>query len=848
MSDNLKKYSFNDLLKQGKIRIPKIQRDYAQGRQSRKVDEIRKVFVHTLLLVVKGKRPATELDFVYGSKNNNAFEPLDGQQRLTTLFLLHWMMGVSLYMLGDKKHSIFTYETRNTSNEFCDELIQHEAFNIVKETIKNIELNKSIKDDKEKKPELPSVIIKGRDWFKWEWKYDPTILSMLVMIDAIFTEMGTDWNMDLSICRNNLEHITFNLLNLGEFGLSNELFIKMNARGKQLSDFDKLKSTLEEELQIQQKEKDEQGNKLASEKDEEMWRSLMDGAWIDLFWHKYACKTIVETESVPDEGRKKDRLRVAKTSELQFKKLLLRLIAIQLFESKKMLENEKKVENIDSKENLRVVKYEKLCEATYNIDESKIDNLLFEYMDSLTDLRSDDKHLIVPSPFLVIDFNQLMNDVNLLIYKENNDNIYGEISNLLPKISHIENDDRTLFDSFLETKVPNDVELTFYAMLLFLRSFPEKKNKKSEDESIAWYFDKNTHGAWLKNFEDWVHSARNILLNDNNNQRIDKIQFSKEATQSLKQMTEDFVTFVLEQSLNIEDDKYVVRKFFASSDKTYQRLDNQSLAEERRKASLILDSTEWESCIDNAEQHPYLWGQIRCLLNWSEDNLDSFKEYSSRLLQLLDCIRDNGATFYSAMLVFSPNCWKESNRLYQYNKDRDNSFKRYMREHTKEGQAYGSNIKAMIDLWMKSYATKSAKDFLEALIADRQAQSPSWIQCVVKSPTILDEAWNKRIYSQKGHVIMAQRKTRDSHCFDPILVYFRNLCRKKGIDSSKYKLYDSKGEYEYAFKLELNTHKYFVNWSKIESYYTISEDSSEKECSPSEVVSFIENCFSEITN
>ena len=53
MSNNLKKYSFSDLLKLGKLRIPKIQRDYSQGRQSQKVDEIRKVFVHSLLLVVK---------------------------------------------------------------------------------------------------------------------------------------------------------------------------------------------------------------------------------------------------------------------------------------------------------------------------------------------------------------------------------------------------------------------------------------------------------------------------------------------------------------------------------------------------------------------------------------------------------------------------------------------------------------------------------------------------------------------------------------------------------------------------------------------------------------------------
>lgn len=63
MVGNLKKYSFNDLLKQGKVRIPKIQRDYAQGRVNRKVNEIRKVFIHTLILVAKGKMDAAELDF-----------------------------------------------------------------------------------------------------------------------------------------------------------------------------------------------------------------------------------------------------------------------------------------------------------------------------------------------------------------------------------------------------------------------------------------------------------------------------------------------------------------------------------------------------------------------------------------------------------------------------------------------------------------------------------------------------------------------------------------------------------------------------------------------------------------
>lgn len=814
MSKKLKKYSFYDLLKQDKVRIPKIQRDYAQGRQSQKVDEIRKVFVHTLLLVVKGKRPSTELDFVYGSNQNNAFEPLDGQQRLTTLFLLHWMMGVQLSASGDKKHSAFTYETRNTSVEFCDELVQHEAMLFVIEA--------------QNKKTTPSFIIKGRDWFKWEWKYDPTILSMLVMIDAIYNEMGDDWQMDMDVCRQNLEHITFNLLNLGEFGLSNELFIKMNARGKQLSDFDKLKSTLEEELQIQQKEKDEQGIPLASEKDEEMWRTLMDGVWIDLFWHKYARQAIIDTESITPEDRKKDRLKAAKLSELQFKKLLLRLIAVQLFEN----------ENIP----------EKLAEASYNLEESKIDNLLFAYTDSLTDLRSDEQHVTVPATLLILNFRRLIDDMNLLIFKNSNE-IYYETSYLLPEISHIDKDERSLFDSFLETKVPNDVELIFYAMLLYLRTFPIVKTKKSEGEAMAWYFDKNDHASWLKNFQDWVRTTRNILLNDNNNQRIDKIQFSKEATLSLKQLAKDLSDFVQSKNLDVELDNTIIKQFLKSSDKTYQRLDNQSLAEERLKAKLILENVEeWEIELDKAEQHPYLWGQVRCLLNWAGNDLDLFKQYSTRLLQLLDSIKDDSLAYYTAMLAFAPDCWEESNRLFQYNKDRDNSFKRYMREHTKEEQAYGTNIKALIDLWMESYNELSAKDFFVKLIEDKQADAPTWIQCVIKDHSILDEAWNKRIYSHNGHTIMAQRKTRDSHCFDPILVYLRNLCRNNKYDEKKFKLHDSKGEYEHAFQFEGDGHNYLVEWYGTDGHYSIMKDEQEPSGYSSEdMLIFMENVIGRIT-
>lgn len=113
MSDNIDKMCFVDLIKKGKIRIPQIQRDYAQGRKNKEVKEIRNHFVRSLLLVVTGKKAETQLDFVYGSDRKNAFEPLDGQQRLTTLFILHWVLGVDLQTAEGE--SILTYETRNTS-------------------------------------------------------------------------------------------------------------------------------------------------------------------------------------------------------------------------------------------------------------------------------------------------------------------------------------------------------------------------------------------------------------------------------------------------------------------------------------------------------------------------------------------------------------------------------------------------------------------------------------------------------------------------------------------------------------------------------------------------------------
>lgn len=92
---------FNSTIKAGdqfvkldKIVIPMIQRDYAQGRANGEIKRIRDDFPEALYKAVADDNLITS-DFVYGDiqkddNNRNVMTPLDGQQRLTTLFLLHW--------------------------------------------------------------------------------------------------------------------------------------------------------------------------------------------------------------------------------------------------------------------------------------------------------------------------------------------------------------------------------------------------------------------------------------------------------------------------------------------------------------------------------------------------------------------------------------------------------------------------------------------------------------------------------------------------------------------------------------------------------------------------------------
>ena len=117
-------FTIKKLLSEFIVNVPAIQRDYAFGRQGDINADKRQSFIKSLSGAVLGNRK-THLDFIYGKTEGEIFIPLDGQQRITTLWLINLYIGkkndqVPAYLKN------FTYDTRTSTREFCVALIEED--------------------------------------------------------------------------------------------------------------------------------------------------------------------------------------------------------------------------------------------------------------------------------------------------------------------------------------------------------------------------------------------------------------------------------------------------------------------------------------------------------------------------------------------------------------------------------------------------------------------------------------------------------------------------------------------------------------------------------------------------
>lgn len=221
----LNRTTFWNLLSVYKINIPLIQRDYALGRKS-EADRKDKL-LHTIYTHLENKQNLN-LDFVYGRVDCDIFTPIDGQERLTTLYLLHWYIAEKEKISIDERCLLnrYEYDTRGSSHQFCNALVN----NLLK-----VPLHLQV--------DAISDIIKNKYWYNSTWDIDPTIQSMLAIIDAIHQKFRHTKDTSLWEYLTQEDNITFDWLDLGKKGyiLTDHLYIKMNTRGKLLTQFENFK-------------------------------------------------------------------------------------------------------------------------------------------------------------------------------------------------------------------------------------------------------------------------------------------------------------------------------------------------------------------------------------------------------------------------------------------------------------------------------------------------------------------------------------------------------------------------------------------------------------------------------
>ena len=258
MSKNNDKKDIYNLLSEYKVIVPIIQRDYVQGRMNDEAKRVREGLIGSFYACLSAENEKLlDLNYISGyyqeKSGKNIFFPVDGQQRLTALYLLHWYLAIC----SEKQECIdivqdldFSYETRFSAESFFEQMMKrpsHDLMTIIRKL-----------HEKDKKNE-----IKNLPEFQIEWKNNPTVMSALVFLEELAAYkdnvFGKKKNAETFFKRlvhfkedngrpvpdGTLGRIQFSFIadsdaNPEQRAAKN--YIKMNARGKSLTEFENLKA------------------------------------------------------------------------------------------------------------------------------------------------------------------------------------------------------------------------------------------------------------------------------------------------------------------------------------------------------------------------------------------------------------------------------------------------------------------------------------------------------------------------------------------------------------------------------------------------------------------------------
>ena len=646
------------------IEIPILQRDYAQGRTAE--FEVRTLFLNSLFDALSANdnttRKSLDLDFVYGSFEQSelkVFSVLDGQQRLTTLFLLHWYLAVcndrlpefrERFVLNGQR-SRFTYKTRPSTSEFFDAI-----------TTRNIATSTG----------NISKQISNSQWFYLSWQQDPTVQACLTMLDAIEARFS-NCKDDLyeRLINTTQPYVTFQFLDLDSFGLSDELYIKMNARGKPLTVFENFKAKLEQKIEELEGPWPEYQlmleNDISTVNGYEYFIHKIDKEWADLFWP-------YRNESSKDDTFDDELMNFIRLIITYQYLLHSRNSAVNLAKAKTELFGSQGVLRVSS-----LSRYEELGCITKPFVVRLIQILDLIYRDGLRENR-------------------------LAAYLPNNTYYY---------------EDGT-FVKVLKNSANYEDKLRFFGFYSYLAKWSEP----------------TVLGQWSR-----------ILYNLTQNTIINTLDEFYSALFSIWELCKSDATILAT----------------LTSDTNITGFSGAQVLEEKIKAHLILKSDDWYSVILESEQHPFLDGQIGCLLNfsgilgfyrenkncdWTDESdghyFERFSYYSKAIRAVFDLIQNNSRSidylWERAVLskgeYFTEKSGQRFNLLSSWetknNIDRDHSWKRLLRIGTSVIEQKQAYVKDVIDdpLFDVSSIKSSLAAICERALSDSNLQP--WKKAFIK--------------------------------------------------------------------------------------------------------------------
>lgn len=764
------------------ICIPKIQRDYAEGRNSEAIERKRYSLLNDMLDVVYGIRKHLSFDFVYGyimsgNKNvagndwqnqqtypNVTFEPLDGQQRLTTLFLFYWIFGRDADLRGQNDHSLFIYETRDTSEEFCHWLVKQKSDTIISNWESKVERIKKQNKSNESKwktekntkgvvdpienrlrfplAPVPSLFtyMQSLSSFKWDWHDDPNIHSMITVIEytvKIIKERGLIYNEGIK--KNaNLDNITFMLLdNLVCDG--DQLFEKMNARGKALTSFEILKSSLEEEME-------RQGLPKSNASLVRDWQNAMDGDWIDYCW---------DNSNIGANPQ----LKTVRSVEEKLERLLVRMVGKSFYATDV---TGTPISNSDATD----------YTAQFIDSISKreaINQVIDRYLEYARHERAVRSSMLSP-----LDFQSIYNDLQNLLFKDANKK-WQDASSMLPQLNR--SNKKTLMEEFVDDNLTHNTRVMVYAMFAYLRIVPAKTIVQNNIEKA--------------NFVDWMRFVRNVYNSDNKNSGLDNFQDVKTAISAIDQWLDVYKSKFRNSKLTHQDILRLILNHIKNNPHSQEQA---RLDEEAIKADLRINGTSgtlssaWEKSILKAENNFYLWGQIISPLSWSYNGTvfdkTIFDHYVNRInLMFTNPLGEDkpiDALIIQSMLCqqdYRHNCKNSLGSLGRLNNNRDYSWKQYLRKQDNISGYYGRLFKNMIDRWdLPANLSLSFVDFLKKDIASNKGKFSiqDWQYYIVNindPQALLQIFWDIRTY---GRYLYSPTK---EHAFFFRSDTFRTTCR-----------------------------------------------------------------------